>query len=719
MANGGNIEVAKAFVTIVPSMEGSQAEITKELTGVTTPASEVAGKEGGEALGSALASGIGAAAATIAAAVAAATAAAVAVGKQFIEAANATAAYGDEVDKTSQKMGLSAQAYQEWDYVMKIAGTDMASMTAGVKTLTNKIADATSGSSDAAAKFAQLGISMEDLQTLSQEELFAKTIEGLQGMEEGTERAALANDLFGKSGMNLAPLLNMTAEETQDLIDKANEYGMIMGDEAVKDAAAYTDAVTTLKNTFKGLKNSLMSQFLPSLTDVMDGLSAIFAGDEGGIEMIKTGIEDLTANISAVSPQLFELAEVIVGSLIDGFGPMLPSLVSSIFTFINSAITNIAKMVPQLIPAITTGIKGVCKALLDALPLLVTALIELVEDLVLWLASDDNVTVLVDGILQLVSILATSLADALPILLPAIINIIGQIAASISSPSNVQMILNAALYIVGAVVVALTNAIPEIGGVIVKYGQNIVGNIQTFGNTITTWVNSFTSGFKSTIQIACINIYNYFVGLVNDSVGLIWGWLSNLQSYFTDAFNNVKNTVSNKVSNIVGKVQDFANDCINAITGLPGQFANIAAQILDGFLNGFKAQSGNVKRYVNEFFNDVIENTKRALKIASPSKVFAEIGAFSAEGYAMGFEDTMADVKGDMESQFDTLTTAMSAEVTANGTSADMIGESNTYNGGAVTINVYGAEGQDVNDLANVIAIKLEEMTARRSAVYG
>ena len=50
MANG-NIEVAKAFVTIVPSMEGSQATITKELTGVTSEASEKAGSEGGAKFG--------------------------------------------------------------------------------------------------------------------------------------------------------------------------------------------------------------------------------------------------------------------------------------------------------------------------------------------------------------------------------------------------------------------------------------------------------------------------------------------------------------------------------------------------------------------------------------------------------------------------------------------------------------------------------------------
>ena len=693
MANSGNFEVAKAFVTIVPSMEGSQAEITKELTGVTNEAAASAGKESGDTFGANLATGIKAASATIAAAVTAATAAAVAVGKEFIEAANDVAAYGDEVDKTSQKMGMTAQAYQEWDYVMKIAGTDMASMTTGMKTLTNKVADAASGSGEAAALFEQLGLSMADLQNMSQEEIFAKTIEGLQGMEEGTERAALANDLFGKSGMNLAPLLNMTAEETQDLIDKANEYGMIMGDDAVKDAAAYTDAVTTLKNTFKGLKNSLMAQFLPSLTTVMEGLSAIFAGDEGGIDMIKEGITELTTNIAAVSPQLFQLAETIISSLLAGFGPMLPQVVSSIFSFINQAIVTITTMIPQLTPALTEGVKGVCAALLDALPLLISALIEMVEDLAVWLSSDGNVKALIDGILQLVSILATGLADALPILLPAVVNIISQVAASISDPANVEMILTAVLYIVGAIVVALVAALPEIGGVIVTYATNIVANIKNFGTKLMAWLTPFISNIKTTFT----------------------NWVNTIKQSFSTAFENIKNKASQIINNITG----FVSSIVSTLAALPEEVVSIGKNLVKGLWDGISDKVDWVLDKIAGMGKSIEKAIKKQLGIASPSKVFAEIGRFTAEGFGLGFEETMEDVQTDMVGTFDNMTGNMSAEVTATGTTGAILGGGSTYNGGAITVTVYGAEGQDVNALANAVAYKLEEMTTRRSAVYG
>ena len=56
MANGP--EVARGYVTIIPSMEGSQREITEELTGSTDAAAKVAGAKGGKSLAKSLAGGM-------------------------------------------------------------------------------------------------------------------------------------------------------------------------------------------------------------------------------------------------------------------------------------------------------------------------------------------------------------------------------------------------------------------------------------------------------------------------------------------------------------------------------------------------------------------------------------------------------------------------------------------------------------------------------------
>lgn len=220
------------------------------------------------------------------------------LGKDAFKAAESLSKNMDEIDKTSQKVGLSAKAYQEWDYVMKISGTEMSHMTTGLKTLTNKFDEARNGSKGAVDMFKKLGLSMEDIGDLSREDLFSTVITAFQGMEDSAERAALANDLFGKSGQDLTPLFNTTAEETQALIDQVNELGGVMSDDMVKDGAAFQDSLTGVKTAFAGASASLVGELVPAITKLMDKVSQFVA--DGGLEKIINLLKFLAPVITTV-----------------------------------------------------------------------------------------------------------------------------------------------------------------------------------------------------------------------------------------------------------------------------------------------------------------------------------------------------------------------------------------------------------------------------------
>lgn len=666
-------EVAKAFVTIVPTMQGAQQQITSELTGITDVAAKSAGESGGSSFGSNFASAIGGTAAAITGALVTATTAAVGAavgaGKAFIDAARETAAYGDEVDKTSQRLGLSAQAYQEWDYVLNIAGTEMSSMTTGLKTLTNQLDNAKNGSEDAQAMFAALGISMDELSTMSREDLFEATIKGFQNMEDSTTRAALANDLFGRSGQNLAPLFNMTAEETEKLIAQANEYGIVMSDDGVAASAQFTDSMTTMENTVQGLKNSMMANFLPAMSTIMDGVSAIFAGDQMGADLIQTGISDLISNISTYAPTFFQLAETIILALMNGFAPMMPQVVSMIFSFLNTAIVNIVAMIPQLTPVIQQGVEGALQAVLQSLPIIIKALIQLVSDIVVWLSSGNNVQMLVGGILELVSLLCDSLGDVLPVLLPAVVEIISQVAIELTKPNNVQMLLDSALYLIGAIAMALIKSVPTLLSAVGQLFSNIVNRMMNENNMI----------------------------------------ISKVGSFFTNLINQVKTRASNLVSNVV-----------SIISQLPSRVISIGQSLLTGLWNGISSKVDWVVSKIRGMGNSITNAIKNVFGIHSPSKVWRqEIGQNLGLSVGLGFDDVIGDVKDDMVDSMTGLTYSMTGTVSSYGSgSAGQLSGGASYTGGAVTINVYGAEGQDENSLAQIVAQKLEDMTRRKEIAY-
>ena len=164
---------------------------------------------------------------------------------------------------------------------------------------------------------------LKQLAEMSPEETWNATIAALQNVADEGERTALANELLGKGAVELAPLFNMTAEETEDLKTQVKDLGGIMSDDAVKAAAEYEDELQNMKVSLKGVKNSIMSQFLPGMTSVMKGLSLVFSG-QGGLEEIKTGLDSIISQITTLTPTFLELASVIVMSLLDAFGPMLP-----------------------------------------------------------------------------------------------------------------------------------------------------------------------------------------------------------------------------------------------------------------------------------------------------------------------------------------------------------------------------------------------------------
>lgn len=687
----GMIEVARATVTIVPNMEGAQATITKDLTGVTTQASEKAGTEGGSKFGENFGKALKTTGKVIGAALTAATGAVIATGKAFLDGANSVSEYGDTVDKTSQKLGVSTKAYQEWDYVMNIAGTSMQNMQMGMKTLTNKLDDAKNGSKDAQAMFAKLGISMEDLNNMSREDIFEASIYGFQQMADSTERAALANSLFGRSGQELTPLFNMTNSETRELIASANELGMVMSDDGVKAAADYKDGLTTLQGTLTGLKNNMISGLMPGITAVMNGLSKLFAGEDGVAE-ISEGMKNIVSNLSSLAPALLTLAQSLIMGLLEGFGPMLPQLVSGLFDFINLALGTITSMIPQLTPIITQGLQGIANALGTLIPVLIPALFGVVQGLLQWLADGNQVKLFLDGIIAMVSELTEQFALILPVLLPAVINILGQVIDALTSPDNLMMVINATLVMVGAIVMALVEALPEIGGVFVKLFTNIIGQLKIFGIDIFGSLDKFFNDFWPKEKAFFGNLLNN----IKQKMTEIWlsarDWFTSLPSKIKSAFTNI----------------------VKVFTDFGVQAKSWGQNILVGMWNGLNDKISWIKEKIKSMGAKITEAIKGVFGIHSPSRLMRdEVGHQLAAGLAIGWDEGIEDVAGDMATN-----ASLAITPTVASTLGSDLGTTNNIAGSPISINVYGAEGQSVNELANKVAIALENMVARKGAVY-
>lgn len=238
--------------------------------------------------------------------------------------ANETAEAGDRIDKQSQILGMSRKAYQEWDYIMGQNGMSIDQMTTSMKTLNGTILSGLDGSKEAKSAFAELGLSIHDLEGMSQEDQFETVVKAFQKMPPGAEKSALAVKLFGKAGMQMLPLLNSSTTSIDELRQKAEDLGLIMGDDAIDASVAYTNSLDTLKHTFNGLKYAIGAKVLPLLTKGMEKV-ANYAGkltkafNERGIRgVIETIKEDVQNMRESDSPFLRGLGDVINGIITAG-----------------------------------------------------------------------------------------------------------------------------------------------------------------------------------------------------------------------------------------------------------------------------------------------------------------------------------------------------------------------------------------------------------------
>ena len=321
-------------------------------------------EKSGSSLATSLKSGLATAAKVGAAAIGAVTAASGALYTGITAAAGSVAAYGDNIDKMSQKMGMSAEAYQEWDAVMQHSGTSIESLQAGMKTLANAVENGNGA-------FKRLGISQEEIAKMSNEELFSATITALQNVDNETERTYLAGQLLGRGATELGALLNTSAEDTQAMKDRVHELGGVMSDEAVKASARYQDSLQDMKTSFSGLKNNLIGDFLPGLSTVMDGIASLVTGENGAQSTISSGISQMLETMNLSLPRFFDAGKEVVEAIFQAVIRNLPQMVSGGIEILMSIVDGIINNIDEIIDSTIEVIDAVVDGLTNNLPKLI------------------------------------------------------------------------------------------------------------------------------------------------------------------------------------------------------------------------------------------------------------------------------------------------------------------------------------------------------------
>lgn len=178
--------------------------------------------------------------------------------------------YADALDEMSMRTGIAAQDLAGLEFAAVQSGTSLQKLEQMLGRLSDKAADAAAGSKSAAAVFKAMGVEVETSNgaVKNQEELLLSIAEKFAGYRDGTQKAALAQEIFGRGGRELIPLLNKGAEGIEELKAKYRELGGITADSASR-LNEFNDRVAVLHSTTRVATGQFVEGLLPALTQAV------------------------------------------------------------------------------------------------------------------------------------------------------------------------------------------------------------------------------------------------------------------------------------------------------------------------------------------------------------------------------------------------------------------------------------------------------------------
>lgn len=240
------------------------------------------------------------------------SAAGTAVTAAFVGMAKQAANYGDQIRDASIRTGVSTQALSGLKLAAEQTGTSFEAINTGLTRMSRSALSAADGSNASAKAFAAIGVSVKDASgnLRPMESLLGDVADKFAKMKDGTEKAALAQQLFGRGGTQMIEFLNQGSAGIAKFNEMAAHFNLVVGDEAATAADDFNDSLGRLSSAQLGLSNGIGQALLPLLTKIVDTVSNVIAA---------------IARWTAAHPELTR-AIFILGGIIGGAGGLLVGL---------------------------------------------------------------------------------------------------------------------------------------------------------------------------------------------------------------------------------------------------------------------------------------------------------------------------------------------------------------------------------------------------------
>ena len=531
----------------------------------------------------------------------------------------------------------------------------------------------------------------------------------------GSNMEDVTNAFKGFSKQNYTMLDNLklgyggTQAEMKKLIEDANEYARSIGQASNLSIDSFSDIVTAIDLIQQ--KQSIAG------TTAREAATTI----SGSIQMTKTAWDNLVAGLGNKDADLSSLINNVVTSAETVFNNVLPiaeqalvGIGSFVTTIIPTVVDKIPSMLSAVLPSLVSSagqlVTSLAQAFMTGIPALMQTGIELLKSLTSGMAQNvsallekalpmlmafteelrSNAGQLIDAGLELIVQLAQGIIDALPTIIETVPTIIDNIVNIIND--NAPKMIETGLQLIVMLVSGLIQAIP----VIIENMPKIIACIWDTMAAV-NWLSLGTqiiTAFKNGI-VALIPALKAAGGSIKDGI------INAIKALPQGLLNIAKSAGSNMINAL--KSFDWLGLGRNIVVGIKNGIFNNIAIVIDA---------------VTSLAERAFDAIKSFFGIHSPSTLMRDqIGKNLSLGMAEGisaYGDTAISTMSDMaQAVSDAAAVSMNTDFSATGSAAG-----NRAMLGGVTINVYGAEGQSSQDIAERVADIINNQIYRQRAAF-
>lgn len=200
-------------------------------------------------------------------------------------ATRAAVDFSDEVDATSKRLGIGAEALQEFRFAAGEADVDVSALERAIATLNRRAGEAVGGNKEAIKAFDVLGVSVRDANgaVKSTDVLFREVGRAMDALGSQAEKAAASQKFFGDRTGALTPLFAEQGRVLEESIAKAREYGLVVDEALIKKGAEASRTLEVLGGTFRTKLN----------IEILDAISALQAMADQFDELENRGTRSL------------------------------------------------------------------------------------------------------------------------------------------------------------------------------------------------------------------------------------------------------------------------------------------------------------------------------------------------------------------------------------------------------------------------------------------